>query len=298
MSRVLVTGHLGLVGRHVQRELQQCGYEVVPFDSRDRSGDICDEVAVANAVNTCDGIVHLAAISRVIWAEQDPSLCWATNAVASTKLINAAARASRRPWVIAASSREVYGQATQLPVSENAPLAPVNIYGRSKVEVERVMSEAQATGLVGTTIRLSNVYGCPFDHRDRVIPAFCRAAILGTPLRVDGADTLFDFTHVLDVARGVTQLAEKLSLGLRLQSPVHFVSGRGTSLLDTAKLAVEVAASDSQITISRPRSYDVARFVGDPTRAQDLLGWRTTISLRDGIGDLVDRLRRAVTLAA
>ena len=68
-----------------------------------------------------DGVIHLAAVSRVVWGQKNPELCWETNVTGVQNVLDAAREASSRPWVISASSREVYGEAEHLPVSEDMP---------------------------------------------------------------------------------------------------------------------------------------------------------------------------------
>ena len=290
---VLVTGHLGLVGRHLTPLLQAAGYAVRPFDIADGTGDVRNGEQLARALDGCTGVVHLAAVSRVVWAQHDPDKCWAVNTLAGRDLVKRALDAQERPWVLAASSREVYGQATSLPVREDSPLVPINIYGRSKVELEQAVADAQRLGLVASIVRLANVYGCVRDHADRALPAFCRAAAEGTPLRVDGGDTLFDFTHVRDAARGLMRIVEILDTSRRSLPPIHLLPGRGASLLKVAELAVAAAGSRAPIRLAPARDYDVSHFVGDPARAAELLGWSAEISLEDGIAELVAQFRPA-----
>jgi hypothetical protein len=172
-------------------------------------------------------------------------------------VLEEAERASRRPWVVFASSREVYGQPEVLPATEDSPLRPVNIYGRSKVEGERLVDEAHGKGLRACTIRLSNVFGSPADHADRVIPAFARGALSGGELRVEGRTHTFDFTFVDDVVRGIASLLDVLSAGAMPPAPIHFVSGRPTTLGDLAALTIRVAGSKA--TIAHAPRQDVRR---------------------------------------
>ena len=72
---------------------------------------------------------------------------------------------------------------------------------------EELIAEARNRGLRACVIRLSNVYGSTQDHADRVVPAFARAALLGQPLRIDGYDHTFDFTHISDTAQTLAVLA-------------------------------------------------------------------------------------------
>lgn len=293
--RILITGSSGLVGCALRDALQEQGLVVDGLDLRGygpEAGDIRDRARVEQAVRGCDGVVHLAAVSRVIWGERDPELCWDTNVNGLANVLRAASAQDRPPWVIFASSREVYGQPDTLPVTEDAPLCPVNIYGRSKAEGERLIAEARRDGLRAATVRLSNVYGSTSDHADRVVPAFARAAVLGRALRIDGADHTFDFTHQDDVASGLAALIALLRSGAEAPPPIHFLTGQPTTLGKLARLAVEVAGSGSPLLPAPPRSFDVAQFYGSPERARSLLGWAPRVSLREGLTRLINGFRR------
>src|SRR5207253_948512 len=99
----------------------------------------------------------------------DPAGCDATNIDGTANVLAAAASASSRPWVLFASSRVVYGEPRELPVREDAPLAALNTYGRSKVRGEQLVLAARGDGLVTGILRFANVYGPGPDHPDRVI---------------------------------------------------------------------------------------------------------------------------------
>lgn len=288
---ILVTGSEGLVGTALCRALADAGFEVIHFDinappARGRA-DVRDAAEVRRAAARCAGIVHLAAVSRVVWGEQDPQRCWEINAGGTRHVIEAALAAPRRPWVLFASSREVYGQPERLPASEDAPLAAVNLYGRSKVEGERLVEEGRRAGLRTAVVRLSNVYGSTSDHRDRVVPAFARAAVLGGHLRVDGAANTFDFTHLDDTVHGLLALVQALEAGEQRLPAIHLLSGTPTSLGELAALAISIAGTDADVVEAPPRDFDVSHFHGDPGRAKEILGWEPRVKLADGLRRLI-----------
>lgn len=294
-STILITGSEGLVGTALAARLRSLDLGVRTLDLRDPHpagrGDVRDPEVVRRAVSGCSGIVHLAAVSRVVWGERDPALCRATNVGGTRRLLEAALAAPARPWLIFASSREVYGQPASLPVDEDAPLAPINVYGHTKVAGEHLVAEARGLGLRAAVVRLSNVYGSPADHHDRVIPAFVRAAVRGHALRVDGPDHTFDFTHVDDTARGIAALAELLARGESPPPPIHLLTGRPTTLGEAAALAVELAGTRAPLVTAPPREFDVARFHGDPARARRWLGWEPRVPLREGLARFIAAVR-------
>jgi len=288
-----MTGHLGLVGRYLKPLLERQGYLVQGFDIADASGDICQPEQLEQAMMGVTGVVHLAAVSRVIWGELNPELCWHTNAVASEHLLKAACeQTGMKPWVLVASSREVYGEANVLPVPDCTLVKPVNVYGRAKAYMEQKTLEARESGLNTAVIRLSNVYGCTKDHEDRVLPAFCSNAVRQADLRVDGRDHVFDFTHVSDTVKGLALVIEQLEHNERNLPPTHLLTGIGTTLGEAAELAIKLAISNSRIIEAPSRNYDVQRFIGDPTQANALFGWQASVRPEQGIGLLIESFQK------
>ena len=292
-ERILVTGSEGVVGQTLCATLEARGREVVGVDLRGTGseyGDVRDPDRVCEAMAGCRGVVHLAAVSRVIWAERAPEDCRSTNIGGVRHILEAALEQPAPPWVIFASSREVYGQPRCLPATEDTLLSPVNVYGRSKVEGERLMEEARASGLRTAVLRLSNVYGSAHDHADRVVPAFARAAVEGSAIRIDGAECTFDFTHIDDTVRGVVAAMERLEAG-ETPPPIHLLTGAPTTLRELAEMAMTVAGRSVPVAEAPPRPFDVSRFHGDPSRAREVLGWEPRVGLRDGLERLVRDLR-------
>lgn len=287
---VLVTGSSGLIGSALVPALNTAGFTVRRMDLRDtgeNNGDICHPDDVARAIDGCVGVVHLAAVSRVVDGERDPEACWKTNVDGTDTLVRRAVDQPTPPWLMYASSREVYGQPASLPANEDTPRAPVNIYGRSKVAAEDLVHRS---GLNHLIVRFSNVYGWTGDHKDRVVPAFARQAAQGSPLRVDGRNHTFDFNHLDDTVRGVVLAALALQAG-RALPPIHFVTGVPTTLGQLAELAVSLAGTKAEICEGTPRSYDVADFCGDGARAEQLLGWRPQVPLPTGMLRLIQDFR-------
>lgn len=286
---VLVTGSRGLVGSALERLLRK-RFEVEGFDLRiDPQQDICNGIPFRG----CQGIVHLAATSRVITGERDPEGCIATN-VGALKAFYADIIDSRdRPWVVFVSSREVYGNAAGDMIDEDAAWAPRNVYARTKVEGERLSVLAREAGLIVNVARLSSVYGSVDDHPDRVVPNFARTAAQGGTIGIEGSGNTLDFTHVDDVALGLLALALETHRRKSLP-PVHFVSGQGTTLDELAEMSAGLAREAVDIVERAPRPYGVSQFVGNPARARELLGWTARIPLAEGLARLVDEF--AVTL--
>src|SRR5438445_2369037 len=292
---ILVTGSSGLIGRAFIARMRPAGFQSLRFDIRETAqsafGDLRDNRALERAVADAAGIVHLGGVSRVVWGERDPEQCWAVNVDATRKILALALNSRRRPWLVYASSREVYGQQAVFPVSETAQLMPKNIYARSKVAAEELVLDARKAGLTTAIARFSSVYGDVDDHADRVVPAFAFAAAWGGAMRIDGADCAFDFTHVADVAAGLKKICLALAAGEKSLPALHFVSGVRTSLRELAGLAADLAHCPVQVSLDAPRTFDISEFYGDPARTAAILGWRASTSLHVGLGELIRHFR-------
>lgn len=289
---ILVTGASGLIGRHLCARFEREGVAYRPFDrARAPEEDIREPARLEEALAGATGIVHLAAVSRVVWGERDPDDCRRTN-VAPLEALRAGGIARRGQFMIFASSREVYGEQTRLPVPEDAPFAPMNVYARSKVAGEGVVQALRDEGMVANICRFSSVFGCPQDHPDRVVPAFAAAAARGGVIRMEGRANTFDFTAVEDAVDGLFRLVQASARGERLP-PIHFVSGRGTTLEELAHAVARHAAPGLEIVDAPARTFDVGRFVGDPSRALESLGWRARTNLDERLGRFVGELRAA-----
>jgi nucleoside-diphosphate-sugar epimerase len=98
---------------------------------------------------------------------------------------------------------------------------------------------------------------------------------------------MLDFTHVDDVVRGVLAVIEQLAGNTRTLLPVHLVTGTGIRLGELAELAKAAGGRSAKILEAPSRAYDVTHFVGDPSRARALLGWRAQIDIAEGVARLV-----------
>jgi len=296
--KILVTGSSGLIGRQLVARLRARGDTVVPFDLRPAQGDaVCDirdRDSLDAAIAGCEGVFHLAAVSRVAWGEDDPATCHEINVTATRHLVNAALAAAE-PWIVFASSREVYGDPGTTPVRESDPIAPINAYGRSKADAEKVIADARKAGLGTATLRLSNVYGTINDHPDRAVPALMWRALQGQLIRLTGGTNFFDFVHIDDCIDGVIAAAAKLANAEKALPTVHLATGAPTSLVELAEAARDICRSLSPIEIVPARSFDVLGFCGEPSFAEQILGWRARISLQDGMRRLLAEMQKTTT---
>lgn len=296
MKKILVTGSSGLIGSTLVPLLRASGYSLCMLDIRGSSEEtnpinILDSNALLRIVEGCDGIIHLAAVSRVIWGEENPELCHEVNVDGTRNIIDACLALQKKPWLIYASSREVYGQQEVFPVSEDCEVRPHNHYARSKLQAENLVNGARLRGLKSAVLRFSNVFGGTCDYSERVVPAFCHNALHELPLFVNGQDSLLDFTYVHDVVRGILGVVKLISEGATSLPAIHFTTGKATSLLSLANLVKIVAGSNSPIIIRPKDSIYPAKFYGDNRRAKELLGWEPEYDVQRGVQAYIEKLK-------
>ena len=264
-------------------------------------GDILDYDSVREIVDGMDAVFHFAAVSRVAWGQEDPFKCWRTNQLGTLNFLEACRKAETRPVMFYASSREVYGEALYLPVNENHPKKPVSIYGMTKLCAERACLSYSPTSLLDrsvnhVTFRFSNVYGSTRDLPSRVIPTFMMRALRGEDITLYGGDQVLDFTFIDDTISGIMKAYTKCLDGHRelLGEDFHFVTGRGVSVADLAKMIVNMVASSSKIIRGDANDFEVRKFIGDPRKSQKWLGYEPRVKLEDGLRILGERMAPSI----
>jgi len=238
-----------------------------------------------------DVIFHFAAVSRVVWGQQNPRKCWKTNVGGTVNILEACRKSANSPIFFYASSREVYGDPQFLPVTESHPKNPKSVYGASKLSAEHAcLAFQKAYNLKSVILRFSNVYGSERDQMDRVIPKFMLRALRNEEIPLYGGDQILDFNFIEDTVSGIMKAYEKALEGKIIGEDFHFVSGKGISIKELAKLIVEISGSSSKIVKMSPKEFDVNKFVGDPQKAMKLLGYKPQTPLRKGLEILKERL--------
>jgi len=289
-ERILVTGGAGFIGSNFIESATNEGYEIYCLDYRKKLQnirmldasikyirlDVRDKTGLYHLFQRhhFDGVIHLAAISRVIWGEQDPDKCIKTNTNGTKNLIEMMEKTNQKAWLIFGSSREVYGEPSSFPVNEDAPKDPINIYGRTKLDGEQMVRDwSYRTGNPSTVLRFSNVYGNEKDILDRVLPRFILGAINNQPLEIHGGKQLIDFTHINDTVKGIFRAIDYLNNGHDLHDDFHLLTGKGTTLRECVKIISDHTGVDHEVIIKKSRGYDVDRFVGNPSKAMRKLNF-------------------------
>ena len=300
---VLITGGAGLIGTASKTYFEQRGWNVSTLDLRDcdldgrtidHVGDIVELKSLQDILQDIDGVLHLAAISRVIDAELNKEECTRVNVNGTKRLLEAASAAKCR-WFIFGSSREVYGEPISLPVSEENGVAPINHYGHAKVIGENmVKNHCEMNEMAHSNLRFSNVYGHSGDHQTRLVNAFIIQALKSESLEIHGGGQLFDFTHVDDTAAAIFAAAEMLHDLNESLPTIHVLPGEAVAIEDLAAMVISITDSNSEIVYTPGRDYDVERFHGDPSRMNEILGYKCSTDIRTGLEKFANLHRNKV----
>lgn len=300
-KNILITGGAGFIGSSLATELCKSKYRIITLDNRTDLKNIDQIVekiehiqadvrnkSILNQIlcdNNITGIVHLAAVSRVKNAEKNPIECVDVNINGILSLFESIQKSRSKPWIVFGSSREVYGEPKSLPVSESYPKNPINIYGYTKIIGEQlVRCFSSDIGLKSAILRFSNVYGNQRDILDRVIPRFVMKSLNGGNIVINGGNQLIDFTHIDDTIKGILQTIGYLeSAQNHSVEDFHLLTGKGSTLQEIVQILSENIGRNINIKYDQARTYDVDRFVGDPQKAKEILGFTPKIFPDKGV---------------
>jgi nucleoside-diphosphate-sugar epimerase len=303
-KHILITGGMGFIGSTLALALQKKNYHLTLFDLCDNNknnkfysqfdniefvqGDTNNTEQLIKLLHTknFDGVIHLAAVSRVVIAQNNPNECIRTNVYGSQSLLNAlnTVNYEKKPWLIFGSSREVYGEPRTLPVKESFEKKFVNIYGDSKIQGEKMFIDFAKTHKVSCIIlRFSNVYGNQFDLLDRVIPRFIKAIAYNNELTIEGGGQTIDFTHIDDTVDTIIKAIEHIEHNDLVLDDFHVLPGIGWSLHEAVEYIEKILGKKAKKKTNPKRTYDVEKFIGDPNKLKDVLNNRRFLSLEEGL---------------
>ncbi len=287
LSRVLVTGGAGFIGRHVIRALLDQGHEVTSADRHactdDRAtsvvGDLRDPAVIAEAVRPGTGlIIHLAAVTSVLRSVQDPAGTYQLN-VASTASLLELARHRGVGTFLLASTNAVTGDVGRATITEQTPLSPLTPYGATKAAGEMLLAAYTASyGLTGAALRFSNVYGPGMEAKDSFVPRLLRAARDGRGIQIYGDGTqMRDLVHVHDVVAGLL-----LAWKTRHNGPLILGSGESVAVNDIVDAARSVTGAELPAEHVPPKPGEMPTVIVDISAAR-ALGYAPRFDLKAGI---------------
>jgi len=299
--RVLVSGGAGFIGSHLVDLLVESRYEVSVLDNlstgrmnnisqhkpssvRFFEGSVEDPVAVAEALEGCTRVFHLAALADIVPSIVNPSEYFRSNVVGTGVIVEAARRAGVEKFVYAASS-SCYGIPDNYPTPEDQPASPQYPYAFTKLVGEEIIQHWNLVyGLPAVSLRLFNVYG-PRSRTSgtygAVMGVFLAQRLAGKPLTIvgDGSQTR-DFTYVTDVARAFLMAAESnVSRGsFNVGSGGTYSVRRLAELIGGDTVSVPLRPSEPQTTWA------------DTSKIRELIQWEPQVDFEAGVMKVMERI--------
>ena len=298
MTRALITGAGGFVGRHLRAHLDAAGDDVIGVD---REVDVTDPDALDAAIAAAapEVVYHLAAMTHVGESWQRPEAFTRVNVVGARNVLEAAHRVAPEAVVLVVSSADVYGvvDIAELPLDEGYVTRPASPYAQSKIEAERVAREAAHRGQRVVIVRPFNHIG-PGQAATFVVPALATRLL---DARDQGASSVpvgdlsarRDFCDVRDVVR-----AYRLLAAFGVAGEVYNVaSGHDVAIGDVATWLVARIAPQVELRVAeallRPVEVPVSR--GSFAKLQRVTGWEPRIALSASLEDVVAELEAGRT---
>jgi UDP-glucose 4-epimerase len=309
--RTLVTGGAGFIGSNLVDALLARGDEVTVVDDLSTGRKANLEPGLANGaelvemdIRDRDSLIglasekrpeatfHLAAQIDVRKSLADPCFDASINVGGTANVLEAARSAECGRVVFISTGGAIYGEGEgqQIPLGEDAPIAPMSAYGQSKFAAEGYLALYERLyGLSGVSLRLGNVYGPRQDPLGEagVIAIFCgllkdggRPTVFG-----DGRQTR-DYIYVGDVVSAALAAA-----GSQVTGPINIGTGRETDVLELIESLKSLSGNGSfEAEFAPERTGEVQRIAIDAGRAERELGWRAEMGLDEGLRITLDSI--------
>ncbi|MFR9781029.1 UDP-glucose 4-epimerase GalE [Micromonospora sp. MS34] len=314
--RFLVTGGAGYIGSTVTTLLVEDGHDVTVLDDLSSGhgsavpdgvtfvrGSVQDTAEEVLAARSYDGVLHFAGSIQVAESVAEPEKYWNNNVAATIKLLEAMHRHGV-PRLVFSSTGTVYGDTTQLPITESEPIAPLNPYAATKAAVDTMLTGyAAARDVAATSLRYFNASGALLrphgkscgerhDPESHLIPLVLEVAagereflsLYGDDYDTTDGTCVRDYIHVADLAS-----AHLLALA-RTRPGEHRVynlgNGLGYSNLQVVQAVRDVTGHPVPVKLAPRRPGDIVTQVASSAKAMTELGWRPTRpDLRDIVAD-------------
>lgn len=315
MPRVLLTGITGFVGSHLAERLLQSGDEVhglaieePPYPHLEgiashidiHRADLGDAASVRAGVDAArpDVVIHLAGQAIPSLAQRDVAGTIAVNVVGTATVLDAIA-AYPGMRLVYASSADVYGDPERIPVDEDAPLRPTNVYAATKAASEALVREFGDRGQNATVILRPVNQNGPRQHPGLAASAFAKqiaeveAGRTEPVIRHGRLDAARDFLDVRDMAKAY-------AAALRLEPARTETYNVGTGIAVTIDEVLRILVGLARVPVrteldpERVRPGDATEMAVDAARFRAATGWAPQIPLERSLADLLDHWRAAV----
>jgi len=309
-QRVLVTGGAGYIGSILVDQLLERDYSVFVLDDLSRGhveavargarfvqGNVGNRELVEALLERerIESVVHLAAFALVAESVAEPQKYVTNNVTAARVLLDALGRAGVKRFVFS-SSCAVYGHPAKVPITEDTPQRPVNPYGETKRDLEKLLAESAARhGFGVVSLRYFNAAGATqrlgedHDPETHLIPNVLAVAlgkqaavnVYGTDYPTPDGTAVRDYVHVVDIADAHVRALETPLDG----GPValNLGTGGGQSVQAVIDAAQRVTGKKLKTSPQPRRPGDPPELVAAVDRAAAVLGWRASRSSLEGI---------------
>lgn len=320
-DRILVVGGAGYIGSHVVKALRDSGYRPVIFDNLSTGqrvnvlsgsefihGDLLVPEQIRQAVQGVEGIIHLAALKAAGESMYQPERYATQNLGGTLHLLHAASEA-RVPHFVFSSTAAVYGDPQYVPMDEAHPTEPVNFYGFTKLEIERLLAwHSKLRGLHFASLRYFNAAGydpqgevCGLEQQpNNLLPIVLEAVmgwrphveVFGTDYETPDGSCIRDYIHVSDLAQAHVQALRFLEQH-RSNLTLNLGTSNGLSVLEVLHAAQRLSGVEFSIKRGPRRAGDPAVVLAEASHAREVFGWVPKHSDVDTLIDSMLRVYRA-----
>lgn len=299
MKHYLIAGGAGFIGSHLTDHLIASGHQVTVIDNfsagqyvhpqaKTIKADILDINSIKSYFAGIDGCFNLVGIPSVVVGLDNWFDLHNVNLQGSLNILKLAIESGGVP-VVYASSCAVYGQASELPLSEDLAVYPISAYGCDKLALEKnAYFCSQAFKLPTMGLRFFNVYGPrqnPMSPYAAVICNFISHLKNNQPVIIygDGSQTR-DFIFVQDIVQGLLHAMATITTDAAI---VNLSTEVSISIMQLAKLTSQLVGTELNIIHKEPRIFDVQHSLGS-TKKMKSLGFNCTYDLETGLRETID----------
>ena len=302
-QKILITGGCGFIGSHIVEYFHQKNFEIKILDKYNfdsykgwlndykfkndiefQMGDIRDYDFVKSSLQGCEQIIHLAALVGIPFSYISPLAYIKTNIEGTYNVLQASKELNNLTDIIITSTSEVYGSGKEFPMNENHQLNAQSPYSATKISADSIsLSFYRSYDLPITILRPFNNYG-PRQSNRAVIPALVSQFYNDSKfIEVGNIDTSRDFTYVTDTAKAYFSILGKKKYG----EIFNISSGNEISIEELINKISSITNISKEIRSSeirkRPSKSEVKRLLGNSNKFKMLTGWKTSISLEEGL---------------
>jgi UDP-glucose 4-epimerase len=293
--KFVITGGAGFIGSHIAKHLVEKNHDVVIVDNLSRGRlenlskikeqiefkkiDILDFDLLKKVISNSDGVFHQAALTSVPESFTQKEKYHNVNVKGTENIFKLAKEFEKK--VVYASSSSIYGNATSIPIQENFVKNPINPYGVTKLDDEKLAEKYHNLGVSIIGLRYFNVYGIgqTNDYAGVITKFIDQINLNKFPIIFGDGTHTRDFISVEDVAK-----ANLLSMESNTDfSFLNIGTGISTSIKTLAEVMIDLSGKTLEISYDDLPLGDVKESLADVSRAKKLINWNYETSLKNGL---------------